>query len=250
MKKFFIFIVPSALFIIQILFSLPQVTSWLGITALQTQLIIVFVIASFFIINQTWSVYLPFRRFDAFERTKLSFLDREFDGLFEKYRETGFDLRANVMLVKRTFLIRKEPKPKNSNRKKLSFLAKRFYFFWVSSNMHYHEDRNLSLTVNQGICGEAYRAGGIKTADLTVEAPATYNLCQEQLEQTKEVKFVLSCPICEMDFRDFRLKDKTIGVVNFDSRSEGSEVLINNHDYLGDLTSRIQAFSNLCSQII
>jgi len=250
MKKFFIFIVPSALFIIQMLFSLPQVASWLGITALQTQLIIVFVIVSLFIINQIWSVYLPFRRFHVFDRTKLSLLDKEFDDLSEKYRGTGFDLRANVMLVKRTFLIRKEPKPKNPNKNKLSFLAKRFYFFWASSNMQYHEDRNLHLTVNQGVCGEAYRDGGIKTADLTVEAPATYNLCQEQLEQTKEVKFVLSCPICEMNYESFRLKDKPIGVVNFDSRSEGSEVLINNHDYLRDLTSRIQAFSNLCSQII
>ena len=247
MDELFRFIIPAILFIIQVILSLPEVSELLNIAGSNIQLTIGIVIIFLFLLNQLQSVYFPFKRWEI---TRLNLLDQQSEVLIKQANEAGFELRINVMLAKRKFFFRKELKDDEPDKRKLTLFGKRFDFFWVTSNMNFHEDRNLRLTTNQGVCGEAYRNGGIKIADLTVENPATYDLCEEQREKTKDLIFILSCPIRKLDHRTDRLRDKVIGVVNFDSRTEGVEALINDDEFLNDLTAKIVGFSVFCSRIL
>jgi len=247
MDELFRFIIPTVLFIIQVLLSLPEISESLNISGSNVQLGIGVFIILLFLLNQLQSVYFPFKRLEI---TRLNLLDQQCEVLIKEANRAGFELRINVMLAKHKFLFRKEPKYDEQGKRKLTLLGKRFDFFWVSPNMNFYEDRNLRLTTNQGVCGEAYRSGGIKMADLIVENPATYNLCKEQIEKTKELIFILSCPIRRLDYRTDRLRDKIIGVVNFDSRTEGVEEFINDDVFLNDLTEKIVGFSVLCSRIL
>ena len=110
-------------------------------------------------------------------------------------------------------------------------------------------DRNLRFTTNQGVCGEAYRERGIKSANLTVKNPATYNLCKEQIEKTKDLKLVISCPIRKIDEDTLELTHKVIGVVNFDSKSVGSEKLESQKLNRDEIIKKIYSYSELCSRL-
>lgn len=113
--------------------------------------------------------------------------------------------------------------------------------------MELHGDRDLKLTINQGVCGEAARTQRIHFADLTVVHPSSYNLSKSQLEKTKDLIFVMSCPILELDFDTLRSTKRVIGAVNFDSKSVGSERILKDSVLLKQTYDKIKRLSDLCS---
>ena len=250
MKKLLVFILPLFLFITQVVYSFPDVTKWLGIAAFSVQLIIAVVFVLVFGLNHIFSVWIPFKRFQDFDKTKLNLLDRESKKVINAYNEKGYSLRINVMLTRHAIISNLEPKEASKpHSKKLLFCPKLLKFHWVSRTMELEGDKQMILTANQGIAGEAYRTGEIRAADFTNTGPSNYNLNAEQLERTRNLKMVISCPIWEYDHERQRFADKIRGVVNFDSKSHQSEKLVTDDIYFSDLKERIYAFSTLCSYI-
>ena len=253
MKKIMIILVPTLLFIVQIILSFPSIYSYLSKLAKDLkldqsiiQIAIGLILIILFIIHQCNSVLRPFNKF---EKTKLKFLDKDSSDMIKEYESHGYQLRINVMLAKRSFLGHSEPKKKNKEKKKISFFPNKFKIIWTSENMRYHEDKELNLTTNQGVCGEAFKNKAIKMANLMIKNPEEYNLNREQLEKTKNLKFVLSCPIYEIDYMNLRFTNKVLGIVNFDGTSPGSEQLIMNQKDLEILTLKLKAFSEICSNL-
>lgn len=107
----------------------------------------------------------------------------------------------------------------------------------------------MRLTVNQGVCGQAYHAKQPVAVDLTVEDLSTFNLNQTQLNSTRDVQFILSFPIRRLNLSTFETTADIIGFVNADSKTLGAEELIQNNDDLEELLKRIQAFSEYCSYL-
>lgn len=204
-------------------------------------------IISSFVIVQWATVGRKFKRFKAFEHTKTQILHRDFNNFLQVYKNVNYEFRVNIMLVKRRLLCKYEPQEKNRDKTKISFLPKVFNVVWSSPNMDFHPDKAIQFTTNQAVCGESYRTGNIKLADLTVDNPEGYNLNNRQLAATKNVKVILSCPIWEMDFDTLRPSSKKIGVVNIDSKCEGVEEFMKNQDNMQYMAEKIQTWSKLCS---
>jgi hypothetical protein len=240
--KTFTLIIPTALFFFQELLSMPKVTSFLKITGFLTQIIIAVVLLLFFFLNQLCNVYRPFRRFKKIDKNKWGFLDDKANDLLNIYKRYGVDLRINLMIPRHKILNKKDEK---------TFLfKKRFFTQWNSHNMDYETDCHLSLMTDQGVCGEAYKTKGRVAADLTVQDPSGFNLCHEQINKTKELKFITSTPIFEQNEENLRKTDKIIGVVNFDSKSPGSEKLIKDVRRAKTFINKTNAFADLCSKIM
>jgi len=245
-----VLLVPIILFCVQTFLSLSEIRKLLSLEDLAIQLIVGVVLVSLFVWNQILAVQRSFRRFLRFEKTKLRFLDQDAERMISEYKKHDIELRINVMLLERAIVTRQEPTRKNPQGRKTRFFTKRFESAWTSENMKYDGDRDLRLTVNQGVCGEAARTKEVKAADLTVENPASYNLSGSQLEKTKDLRFVISCPIFEVDFDTFRPTKRVIGVVNLDSKSIGSEKILGSGSLmLKETVARIKVLSDLCAQL-
>lgn len=240
--KTFTLWIPIALFLFQVVLSMPKISTRLSISSLITQVIIAAVLLLFFFFNQFCNVYRPFKKFIKFERNKWGFLDDRADDLLKIYKRQKVDLRINLMIPKRKFRIKKNGK--------FYLLKKRFYTLWNSSNMDYEKDCHLSLMIDQGVCGEAYNNRGRVAADMTVQDPAKYNLCSEQIDLTKDLKIIVSTPIFEQDEENLRKTEKIIGIVNFDSESPGSEKLIKDVRRAKTFITKTNAFADLCSKIM
>ena len=207
---------------------------------------IAFAILILFIVNQWFKIQKPYNKFKAFERSRSALLDTFTKEIIERYN--AHDLRLNVMIAKRNFYKKLEPKKNNPDKKKKSFFCKTSQIVW-KSNMDYDADENLELTVNQGVCGLAFQEGQIKTADMTVEKPNTYNLNKEQIDKTKELKVIISCPIFQLNYDTIKRTAKRIGVVNIDSKKSGSEIIINDTELRNQIIEDITKISGFCSII-
>lgn len=241
-EKIFILGIPSALFIFKVIMSLPAVANYLQLATPQRQYIISVIFIIIFILFQFCYVYRPYRKFKMFEKIKWGFLDDMYLGLSKIYKRNRVDLRINVMVPLR--------KNKMGKDGKLYLFKKRFFTLWNSKNMDYDSDCHISLMLNQGVCGEAYKIRGRVAADMTIENPDSYNLCPDQIERTKDLKFIVSTPIFEQDEENLRKSDKIIGVVNFDSKSPGSEKLVKDIKHAKTFYKKTRAFADLCSKLM
>ena len=116
-------------------------------------------------------------------------------------------------------------------------------------NMNRDKDKDLGLTVRQGVAGLAYSdiEGKSYIVDL-VNTKERFNLSDEQLKRTSGIKFIISTPILEWDAESGKLTDKTIGVVNIDSKKNeynmiqkkiAYEDLIKHSYYVADFISML-----------
>lgn len=251
MKRFLLLFLPAALFISEAVLSLPAVSEWvsgqLGLTPFAIQALLGGILFAVFMANQYVSVWRPFRRFMRFNQTRARILRSMAEGVIQAYRAEGIELRLNVMLLDRPWFARLEPASGNFKKRRLSFRPERLRIWWNSSNMNQAGDRGMSMTVMQGVCGLAYREGEAVIAGLTAESIPQFNLNADQANSTKDVKFILSCPIRKMDLDSLESTAEIIGVINIDSRDASAQGLADDDEVCKDLRDRAHAFAELCS---
>ena len=239
-------VVPSVLFALPTLISLPAVSVQIAPGAERVglwtllpegdlsgwQLSLWGFLTAAFVVNQWVFVARPIRRFQRWDALKAGHLAREIAPMIEGYRDDeSVTIRVNVMLPSR------QP------------LRKRLVPFYVSETMKHHGDSDFKPLVSQGVCGLAYRDREARWADLTVENPESFGLSPSQVETTREVQFVLSFPIRAVDPDTLQLTSTVLGVVNVDSREPGSERLVQDDEAREILIGKAQDLSELCSQI-
>lgn len=201
-------------------------------------------------VNHWLSISRPYQRFQRFETTKYDLLDELSRPMREQYSEAGLDLRINIMRTGRRLIAQEEPSRKGSRETRLQFFTRCLYVEWVSPNMQQQGDRDLVFTTRQGVCGEAFQSGEIAFADLTEADLESYNLNQEQIESTRQLRFVLSAPIRALDPETKRLTNEVIGVVNIDSRTNGAEQLINDAERRSRLVEKIRRLAEYGSKLL
>ena len=178
------------------------------------------------------SVFPSFERFQRFEAAKRELLDDHIGAMLER-PEVDYEMRVNVMIA---------PKSLFGNRKRLKPE-------WVSPNMRQDSDRDLTFARGQGVCGEAFQEGEMTFSDLTTADLTTFDLNEDQMKASEELQFVLSFPIRTIDLETGRLTNEIIGVVNFDSRTKGSERLITDPEKRENLEEKAKDLSEFCSKL-
>lgn len=202
-----------------------------------------------FMVNQFFTVQTPLRKLREFENDRLDIVSSVITPVLKEYKQTyGCDLRANIMLLKRRFVAYLNPRRNDKTKRRLDFFLKTLRIVWHSESMRYSKDRDLEFTTKQGGCGKAADDGKPILLNLTEEGAEDYNLNQEQLEKTKDLKFVISWPIIKQHTHNGKLVDTVIGVVNIDSKSEGAEHLIDG-ETLDEMQEHARLFSDLCSHL-
>lgn len=245
MTRFWLLAIPASLFVIQTVLSLPKVSAEIGINETEEQVLLGLVMIALFAASQWLTILRPYKRFERFERTKRALLERDCERLINSYDEV--DLRINVMLVsirRPAFL---EPWSSDPGKKALTF-KRTLSPHWTSPNMRQHSDTDVKFTVDQGVCGEAFRRKEAVAADLTVGTDR-FNLSSDQASKAGKLKFVLSFPIRALDPSTLETTSALLGVVNLDSRTEGSESLIRDKKARQELIDRAGALSDLCSKL-
>lgn len=211
----------------------------IGLFIISVSVILFFIGYQFFVISK------PYRRFKIFHNTRSKLISVYAEIIQEELRNKKIELRINVMIPKVMFY------SNGDNKNKFKFFRKEFVSIWTSDNMQFEEDRELKLTINQGVCGEAFRSKSFKFADLTVENPEDYNLNENQIEKTKDLKYIFSCPIKKIEEKDLTSNpQKVIGVINFDSKSEDVGIITENDYIFKSISKKIKSFSYLCSYIL
>jgi hypothetical protein len=260
-------IIPLGLFAAAKLFSLPFMGDWLKNSPKQTQMLVGLGFVGAFMINQVVSVYMPHRKLQGAVPEVLRTMG---ELVQDVYRQESIDIRINVLVADWVLWAKKEPrniapeklaKMKTEHAaltghsfaigkgdKKVTLFTHQFDTYWIQRNRHARGDECLDLLVNQGACGLAFRSRKTVAADLVGEDAEIYNLCAEQIAVTRDLKFVLSQPIFKLK-RNAVISKRVIGVVNFDSRTEGSERLIRDDKAREIMVRRAEAFSDLCSRL-
>lgn len=167
--------------------------------------------------------------------------NRKWDAMKELAKKLNADYNneynfgVNVMLVHRRILFRLEPSEKDPNKLKKSWFKKRLKVareFGVEGADPVHP--RLRLSINQGVCGDAFRNGRetsakyVKGAVLLEELlPAdNFNLNRFQMDMTKGLVIVVSCPLIINDKDGDQQKIKKIGVINVESKVDTSSILL------------------------
>lgn len=125
-------------------------------------------------------------------------------------------------------------------------------------NMEGAPDKDLSLSISQGVPGQAVEQGEFTVADLEVKNGPTFGLDSEQLEKTKDLTLILSMPIkktTSLPDGTFALTDEILGVVNVDSRMAGAHAFYREkrrggRPLMDEVEEELAKISELCSFIM
>lgn len=252
-KKYWIIIIPSIIVILQTFLGiLPKgFDSWENFwkylnSDLFRYYLVIFIFVSFiFVIYQLLYLRRPIKRFQKVEIFTIERLNEFCDELSNIYsQQLGINLRINVMRLKRQviFLHKKFPF--------IKLFRKVLIIEYPLKNMDHDTDKNVIFSINQGVCGKAVQEGTVY-ADLSKVHPSAYNLDKNQIEMTKDLKFIMSTPVFEYDLETRRIGKKIIGVVNFDTKSHIIVQLLQQakNDVIEDFTRRIRETSLLFSKL-
>ena len=161
-----------------------------------------------FIINHLISHLGTVKIFNQFDKIRSNLINEKAIILIKKYNNKGITLRFNIFIAERKLFICRFP-----------FIFQKKFKTIYHCNMENCKDRDIGLTTKQGVSGLAYRdpEGKHKIVDLE-NTKETFNLDKKQLERTAGIKFIISTPILKWDHETGKFTDKTIGVINIDSR--------------------------------
>ncbi|MFZ1946128.1 MAG: hypothetical protein WAW06_01115 [bacterium] len=266
--KFAIGWLPVIIFGVPWLSTMPGVADWLREAGWTRQIELFGAVFLLFTLHHLLMVYRPILRMERVTHQVLDSYAATVRDIYSKAHSV--DLRINVMEAKWTLLTRSEPKAMAGDsvakmRDNAPFIGRsltlgkrgtrvtmatyRLKTFWLRKDTPIYGDEHLELTVNQGACGLAFRRSKPVVADLTIDEPEIYNLTSSQISSTRDLKFVVSCPIFKLD-RNSRPTKRVIGVVNLDCRDSNAEHLVQREDTRDDLVERATAFSRLCSCLL
>lgn len=251
MNKIFIFIIPTLLFIIQALLRLipADAKSVQSLIAkcndfnFQIQIYAAFILIILFFLNHFFSITKPFKRLQKFDTVKFDIIEKDVVKFIEEYKEMQIDLRVNIMQIKRKFFGFHKCK-----KYWIPFIGVKYFKFIYTYNMDHDIDKKLKLSLQQGACSQVFDEGVILT-DLTVENVFSFNLRENQKKLAKDIKFILSAPIWQLDYDTKKLTDKIIGVINIDSKKISFKQ-IEEVELFGDLVDKIKNLSTIVSYLI
>jgi hypothetical protein len=178
------------------------------------------------ILNHLITVFSPFKKYERIARNKWAILDFIAERFVAKYQAMNFNIRLNIMIAEPAYFHFIEPKKKNNRKRRFTFAGKVFKVIWCYGNQK--ADKKLLITTNQGVCGKAYTHGKGVVGAATPWNLDNFNFNTEQINLTQHLIIVASCPIFGSENYLNRQNDKIIAVLNVESDSVGSEVLI--HD--------------------
>lgn len=212
-----------------------------------------FVVAALVIgtmINHLITVYSPYKKYERWAKNRWFFLERESKVLVDKYKTQGIDLRFNIMTPKISLLNWIEPfKIKGREFRKPRLFSKVFAVIWSSGN--YGVNKQLRITTNQGVCGRAFNSADLVygTHFLDNHKP-TFKFNKEQMELTGRLVIVASFRIMEEANTPESKSNKVIGVLNAESDTRGSEILITDPIKQKELYEELVAFSLVCNKLV
>lgn len=154
------------------------------------------------------------------------------DNFFNKYR-----LAANVMIAKRSLSNNREPHKNNERERSKHYFQKVFKVIWTYKDRPI--DKRLVFTTNQGASGLAHSYGKPVVIDMKNDADEELNLNEDQKKALKDLEFIISCPIFALDDHYGMLSNKIIGILNVSCSHSSSRILIQNHDFRSNLTTKV-----------
>ncbi len=196
----------------------------------QAQLFIIGLLIIVTIYNYYITVISPYRELQAMKKKRWNKLNEKAEEIVKTLKvATNFDLSFNIMIPRRKFFCRLEPKG-------LTFFPKVFTVVWGYGTHRVHS--HLRLTTNQGVCGMSYRYEDFYAFDLEGMRKENKNLADEfnmtnkQIQLTEKGMIVASYPIFQKEDEPDGQKTEIIGVLNLQCHTENSGILIS------DMTKR------------
>lgn len=251
MRRFLALIITPIIGILILALHLPYIQELLSG---ENQYIDIYILLSFVVlilINHILTIVSPLKKYEKFNKQKWYILSVLTDQVMKNYND--YDLRFNLMIPKRKWFCRLEPKKDLGNtveRRKLSIVCKVFDFVWWTKDNQIN--KKLKMTINQGLAGDVY-ASCLGNCHKFGIGGKKFNFNKEQLELTKDLKFLMSYPVLKNDQEyEGKKTDKVLAVINAESDSHKSlELFLPENKNLRDkLTSDLIMLADICQGII
>ncbi len=117
---------------------------------------------------------------------------------------------------------------------------------------NYGVNQQLKITTNQGVCGKAFNsADKVYGAEFVSNPkPTTFKFNKKQMELTSHLVIVASFRIIEETNTPERKSNKVVGILNAESDTASSQVLITDPARQKEFYEEIVAFSVVCNKLV
>ena len=250
MRRFLTLVITPIIGIVIVALHLPFVETWLAGKNPKIDIYIIVGFVVLIIINHILTIVSPLKRFERLNKQKWYILSVLIDLVKERYEEFGINF--NLMIPKRKWFCSIEPKDplREEKGRKLKLICYVFDFVWWDKNEPIN--KQLKITINQGIAGEVFK-GGVGIIHNFKGSNKTYNFNKQQIELTQNLKFLDSFPVYKNDKEfDSKQSNKVVAVINAESNLEKSlELFLPRNDVIRNkLTSDLKMLSDICQIII
>jgi hypothetical protein len=195
------------------------------------------------------TVFSPFKKYERWAKNRWSILDIISKPLVDKYANQGYELRINIMIAKRRLLFFLHPLPfKGKEYRKPTFWGRIFRVIWNYGNAGVH--KKLKISTKQGVCGKSFTSADTVRGAEFVTGSVKFNFNKEQKKLTENLKFVASFHVFQDGNTAEQKSNEVVGVLNFESESEGSETLITDPTKRKQLYADIVTLANVCSKFL
>lgn len=245
MKKFLTLFAMPFLAVILVAIKVPEIDTYLKNQNEHAGLYIGILIGACTVLTHIITVISPFKKYERIEKNKWAMMGLITSNFSDNYFKKN-KLSANVMVTKRCFFNKREPKSNGGN--KFNFFQKMFKIVWTYDNKPV--DKRLALTVKQGATGMALAYGRPVLIDIKKDGHGELNLNEEQKKAIPNMEFIISCPIFALDERYNTFSSTIIGMVNVSCSVSSGRNLIEKQEDRITLTDKVMDFSKICSLII
>jgi hypothetical protein len=226
-KKTALFVLPPLILCFEILIGYDPVTEWIASQFYMEKQTVVLWGSGILLLGFTayhyTQVIRPFKKYERLEETRRNVLDLVSERIIRLYESRdGIRIRMNVMVAERAYVSRLGTKEGDPEKIEWKFWTQHLRIFWRSETMRHASDANLTLSVDQGIAGEAFRKEEPVFVDMTETKGENYGLNEKQIEKTDSLSFVYSFPIRKRDVATGRITGDILGVINIYSIQDGS----------------------------
>jgi hypothetical protein len=248
--KFLVYVLSPLIALLLVLVRIPDFDDWLKKINPKAPLAVSIILVIGTLFSYYLTVFSPYKLLEKVAKKKWPILAERVAMLNADYNGQ-YDLSFNIMIPRRGFCYLIEPSKNDSAKPKFSISGMVFKVIWKSENASMHP--GLRLTVNQGVCGDAYRSASATNpqnvqgaALIPSEMPKyKFNFTERQKELTADLMMVASCPLIINEKGMKNEKTRTIGVLNVECRTLGSEDLILDHVKRKEFYVKIAKLSNL-----
>lgn len=250
MRRFLTLYFSPVVVIVLVLIKVPSIEKFIKDTSTHGVWIVAGILVLGTILNHAITVYSPYKKYERWAKNRWYFLEKESKVFVDKYKKQGINIRLNIMIPKFCFFNLIEPFIIGGKEfRKPKLFTKIFEVIW--SNGNFGVNQLLKFTVNQGVCGKAFKAADLVkgTHFLSANMP-TFNLNKNQMKLTEHLKIVASFRIIEETNTPEKKSNKVIGVLNVESDTEGSEMLITDLDKQKEFYEDIAVFSVICNKLV